>query len=221
MRRADRSSYIETRYGREQRLVHWREQQLVSDLLGRLVRPVRRALDAPCGHGRLTGALRRLASEQVVALDLNGRRMRALLEAERVAPGAPLSVLAVDLARPLPFDEGAFDLVLCFRLLQHVRDGEAQRGLIGELARVSGRYLLLSYYASGTLHALQRRLKIAVRGERRAALAMIAPAVMQGAFEASGLEVLEDRAVLPGLHAQRVVLLERTATPAPLSGAAS
>lgn len=214
MPRADRSSYLERRYGREQRLVHWREQQLVDELLGRLARPVRRALDAPCGHGRLIGALRRLASEQVVALDLNRRRMRALLEAEPTASGAPLAVLEVDLARPLPFDDGAFDLVLCFRLLQHVRDRAAQQRLLGELARVSGRYLLLSYYAAGTLHALQRRLKIAVRGERRATLSMIRPEVMRETFAAAGLEVLEDRPLLPGLHAQRVVLLERAAAPA-------
>ncbi len=208
----DRASYLRDRYGRDQRWVHLREVRIVAEMLAR-VGPVERALDAPCGHGRLTPLLRQVARQQVVGLDLNRRRMRSTLAAEEDAPGAPLTLLEADLTRPLPLAADSFDLVLCFRLLQHLREEADQQRLLEGLAQVSSRHLVVSYYAAGTLHRLQRRLRVTLRGQPFRPLAMVPPGAMHDRFEAAGLRLLEDRALLPGLHAQRIALVERAVAP--------
>jgi len=92
-----------------------------------------RALDVGCGDGRLTASLdaRELTAADVsrVALDRARERLR----------GATL--VELDLDAPLPFADGAFDLVLAAETAEHVRDlqlflSEARRVLVpgGELA---------------------------------------------------------------------------------------
>lgn len=85
-----------------------------------------RALDLGCGDGRL-GAL--LAARRLVAADVSGV---ALERARRRLPEAELIEVAPD--EPLPFEDSAFDLVLCAETIEHVRDvqlllSEARRTL--------------------------------------------------------------------------------------------
>jgi SAM-dependent methyltransferase len=101
-----------------------------------------RALDVGCGDGRLTAALdaRELTAADVsrVALDRAAKRLR----------GATLVELEVD--APLPFADGAFDLVLCAETAEHVRDLQL---LLSEIRRVlaPGGHLALTTPASGPL----------------------------------------------------------------------
>jgi O-antigen biosynthesis protein len=72
------------------------------------------ALDLGCGDGRLTRFLRARsvvgADASVVALERAARRVRGM-RAVRVRPD-----------EPLPFEDFAFDLVLCAETIEHVRD---------------------------------------------------------------------------------------------------
>jgi SAM-dependent methyltransferase len=86
---------------------------------------VRRALDVGCGDGRLT---RELEAQELTAGDVSDI---ALERAAKRLPAARLVPLVPD--APLPFEESAFDLVLCAETLEHMRDAQ---GLLSEMRRV-------------------------------------------------------------------------------------
>ncbi|MFA9503622.1 methyltransferase domain-containing protein [Natrinema sp. H-ect1] len=98
--------------------------------------PGMRVLDVGCGEGRHVNAAALENVGEVVGLDLE----RANLEAARddhdeyIAPESdvPVTFLSGDALR-LPFEDGAFDVVLCTEVLEHIPDYEAA---IDELRRV-------------------------------------------------------------------------------------
>ena len=97
-------------------------------LLRRFVRSlgrVERALDLGCGDGRLSTEL---DAAELTAADVSPV---ALERARARLPGARIVELAPD--AQLPFDDGAFDLVLCAETIEHVRDVQL---LLSEIRRV-------------------------------------------------------------------------------------
>ncbi len=96
--------------------------------LGEFVRSLGRAdraLDLGCGDGRLTAEL---DAGELTAADVSPV---ALERARRRLPAARLAELDPD--APLPFEDGAFDLVLCAETIEHVRDVQL---LLSEARRV-------------------------------------------------------------------------------------
>lgn len=84
-----------------------------------------RVLDLGCGDGRLTTYL---GAAALTAADVSPV---ALQRARSRLPGASIVELEPD--APLPFDDGAFDLVLCAETIEHVRDVQL---LLSEVRRV-------------------------------------------------------------------------------------
>jgi SAM-dependent methyltransferase len=84
-----------------------------------------RALDVGCGDGRLTAEL---DAAELTAADVS---RVALERARQRLPGARIAELEPD--APLPFEDGAFDLVLCAETIEHVRDVQL---LLSEARRV-------------------------------------------------------------------------------------
>ena len=100
------------------------------------VGPGHRVLDAGCGEGRhCFGCLSRGAA-QVVGSDLDAGSMRDAskrLRREARAAGALREMIQGDIFR-LPFEDAAFDRVICSEVMEHVHDYE---GAAAELARVT------------------------------------------------------------------------------------
>jgi ubiquinone/menaquinone biosynthesis C-methylase UbiE len=128
------STYDEKRFfGRIGSLMNNLELQAIERLL-RAIAPGVYALDVASGTGRVS----RLLSEQfehAVALDISA----SMLSQEN--PGAPV----IADAEKLPFPDDAFDAVTCLRLFGHLPP-EIRVTILGEMARVTKRYLIVAYY---------------------------------------------------------------------------
>jgi 2-polyprenyl-3-methyl-5-hydroxy-6-metoxy-1,4-benzoquinol methylase len=88
--------------------------------------PGRRVLDAGCGEGYGTALLQSAGASTVVGVDID----EATVKHARERYG--LQFLQVDIAA-LPFQDGSFDIVVCFETIEHVADGSRA---LSELRRV-------------------------------------------------------------------------------------
>lgn len=197
------------RYGSpDQRLVHERELRVVRELLRGRARP-REVLDSPCGYGRLAPLIQELQPKQVLFLDRNPLRLEALAVSPLLAQGS--ARLRGDLLAGLPLREGAVELSFCFRFLQHLRSAQLRRTALSELRRVTRGALISSYYRAGGLHQLSQQVGFQLGLRRSQPLSFLGPAQLAEEAERAGWRLAADRAALPGLHAQRVILLEAAA----------
>jgi len=95
-------------------------------------------LDVGCGEGVLTQQwAQRLAPGAVVGIDLDDAKLQAEW-ATRRATNLEFRAMAVE---RLDFPDGSFELVAATEVLEHV---EAPDRALAEMARVSGRWLLVS-----------------------------------------------------------------------------
>jgi SAM-dependent methyltransferase len=102
------------------------------------LQPGVRVLDVGCGNGRHAfEALRRGAD--VIAIDLDSAALAdvdemaaAMTQAGEAGDGGSLRTVVAD-ARTLPFEDGAFDVVIAAEVLEHIRE---DRTAIAELCRV-------------------------------------------------------------------------------------
>ena len=91
-------------------------------------------LDVGCGEGDLTAEWARLAPEaRVLGVDVE--------DVVRVAPAPNLAFSVIPPAPPLPFPDGAFDLVAAVESLEHMQDPE---GTLAEMTRCARRHVLIS-----------------------------------------------------------------------------
>lgn len=152
-----------------------------------------RVLDAPCGTGRLAGVL-----PGCVALDANLPMARHAGAREQVRSALCGSVLA------LPFRTGAFDAVVCCRLLHHLLAEAELARAVEELARVSRGFVFASFWDAGSLPAVRVRLGLK-RGEGPRGRRAVPRAHVARLFEAAGMQVLGFRSTLRFVSQQTFV----------------
>jgi len=151
----------------------------------RLLEPWPRAsvLDVGGGHGQLTGPLLEAGYEVTIVGSAAAcrDRVRRWLDAGR-ARFSVVNLLA------LPYADRAFDVVLSFRLLPHVR---RWRELAGELARVARHAVVVDYPTRRSMNALAEPfygLKKRVEGNTRP-FAVFRDAEVEAAFADHGMRV--------------------------------
>jgi len=194
-------AYRQQRYrSLDQAWVNWREQRLLARLLTQCQLTRLMVLDVPCGYGRFAPLYARLGIT-VIGADLS-YPMAHLAAAAHAQQGREHWLCANIME--LPFAEGTFDSALCIRLLHHrYSDVERQR-ILGELARVSRRFVIVSFYRPIALHALARFWR-GTRGR----LAMMTLAHLRELAQASGLRIQRVHALLRFCHAQTFVVLTK------------
>ena len=106
-------------------LVH--AEHLARYLVAAELAPERRVLDAACGEGYGTALLAAAGARSAIGVDLDES---TIVHARGRHPGPEFVQADV---RQLPFEDRAFDLIVSFETIEHVRDPDA---VLDELQRV-------------------------------------------------------------------------------------
>lgn len=102
------------------------------------------AMDIPSGTGRLTPLLGEVADRVILA---DGSRTMLELAREDL-PDLKADYLETD-AQNIALESESVDLAFCHRFLHHIHEKGARALVFRELARVSRRYVVISYYTPG------------------------------------------------------------------------
>lgn len=105
--------------------------ELAGDVSGR------RVLDAGCGSGPLSAALR---EKDAVVVGFDSSPAMVDLARQRLGPDADLQV--ADLSKPLPYPDGAFDDVVVSLVLHYLQDWTAPLAELRRVLKPGGRLLL-------------------------------------------------------------------------------
>jgi len=150
------------------------------------------ALDAPSGTGRI--------AERLLARGIPTRcadlspAMRRETAKRLTGRDGFLGVEALDLEAPTPPPGLRSDLVVCLRLFHHLPDAATRGRVLGSLATLTRRHLILSFHHPLSPHGLQRRLAALVRG-RPSDRYTLTPAVLAREARTAGLELVASRAL--------------------------
>lgn len=199
------SNYERTRWMHaDQKFIDRRERAMVRDMLSSIAQRGETVLDVPSGFGRFTSelvaqGLRPAGADLEVPMISRTR--------ERLGPEC-WGYVRANLKGYLPFKDRSFDGVFCMRLFHHVTDPAERAAMLGELGRVARRWALISFYAFEPLHWAQWHLRTRTR-PGKGWIAMIPTSDFLGEVRAAGLEPLDCRAVIPLLHAHRLLLCKK------------
>lgn len=192
-----------------ERLNNVREQKLVRRLLGTIPKSelIGPALDLPCGYGRLSPLVREVAP-RVVMGDWSFHLLReaaAFLRQEGDTPRHGGFVRGTALC--LPFPDRVFDLVLSVRLCHHISSREERLAYVGEILRISNRWVLFTYFDTDSFKNLshERRRKFK---NKRPKWTLTAAEVAEKAEEA-GYEVVESVPLSRLFSGHRYTMLRR------------
>lgn len=200
--------YEKRRYrGIDQRLVHMREKKILVKILKRLRGDSLFTLDIPCGYGRFS----ELLLEKKFALvncDISFYMVKRA-EERRLTAGQFLKLgVVADAKKGLPFKSDVFDCLFSIRFFHHIHDEKERELILKEFSRVSGRWLILTFYKSNFLHSLQRKLRKKIK-KSKTRIKMISYREFVSVVERSGLSVVKMFPLFKGLHSQQIVLLKK------------
>lgn len=160
--------------------------------------PAGRILDVPCGTGRLYPELRP-CGRFVVETDFS----YSMLERCRRNTDAAAYVNAS--AFELPYRDGAFDVVFSARLAHHLPQHTERDRYIHEIARVSRRYVVMTFFDQHSVKNTLRRL----RGlyNRKRPKTTMAARELRAVAASAGMELLYSQPLSRLFSGQRYAVL--------------
>lgn len=189
-----------------QKRVDAKEQQTLRELLRDHVgEGDYHALDLPCGYGRFLPLLHGLGY-RVTSMDISENMAEYVAQRPDFGPNDHAE--AGDVRAGLSLEDGSIDVACCIRLFQHFHYPEWRQEALRELARVSSRWVMVTFYDRACLHYWTKRLVSALKG-KKPRVQMISRAQFEADAAAAGLRVVEYRPWLPRLHAQTFTMLEK------------
>lgn len=160
--RIKHSDWAAEKYDRRNPVRDLAEVNLVRRGLER-VTGVKTVLDAPCGTGRMSIVMYQQGFD-VCSADLGDGALKLARLNFHQAGMRDIEPIKANLEQLL-FEDNSFDLVLCFRLYHHLPTETARKRIVGELCRVSKRYVLISYIHALAYTSLRRELKKQLLGK--------------------------------------------------------
>lgn len=183
------------RPGGKREQMHNKEVAILRNLLSKAGK-IEVAMDLPSGTGRLTPILAEVASRVILA-DASDVMLEIAKEDNPTLP----ATFMVSSAEKIKLPDRAVDLVFCHRFLHHINQPELRQQIFVELARVSRRYVIVSYYAAGFRSRLKWRLKsmvgLADRNSKPAAMDQFFAEAQKAGLKVAAQETL--RKIPPGL----------------------
>ena len=159
-------------------------------------------LDLPSGFGRLSAAFASMGT-RLVGADWSFSMLRERQDREQ-----ELGRLGCRARSPhFPFADRTFHCVGSIRLNHHLKSREERLAHLRELMRISHRYVVFTFFDSGSLKNRLRGFAVKYRGKnpkRTLSLSEVREVLAQGGFE-----VLECPALFPIGTGHRYVLAER------------
>lgn len=150
------------------------------------------AIDVPCGTGRFRTLMKNHTAE-LLSMDASHEMLAAAVSQPQVQASA----------HKLPLVDSAVDFILCSRLLHHFETSAERLTVLQELARVSKRWIVLSYFDSANFQAWRNRLRGKFRGRFPISQEQFALEI-----KAAGLLERQRRYIRRGFSEQVWVLLE-------------
>lgn len=167
-------------------------------------------IDVGCGPGRFWPTLAACGAGDLAALDMSHAMLRYARDRHEAGLAGKFRLAAGSVAA-LPFSDGAFDTVVCLRLLHHFGETGARRQALTELARIARRHLIVSLWTDGNFKAW-RRLRLERRrrqgGGRSYQNRHVVPRdVLAEDFAAAGLLARRHFDLIPGYSQWRFYVL--------------
>lgn len=195
--------YAKDRFAGRRKATDSRDKRALERALD-LVGAEGRVLDCPCGAGRITPVLRSRG------LDVTGMDVSLQMLKQAAALHDPYRPVQGD-ALVLPFRDASFDTVVSMRFLYHLAAPAERVTALAEMARVSKRYLIISFFDSRTLQSVEKKLKV-LAGRKPALRVEFSKAQFEREAATGGWKVLKFFPTLAWVSQHTVVALEKMRT---------
>ncbi len=127
------------------------EKKFAHDLL-RLAGTDSCVVDIPCGNGRFFDIFS--AARELIMIDYSTNMLQAL--EEKHGKGNGIRLIQADIGE-LPLPDSSVDLCFCMRLFHHMKTDAIRLAALGELSRITRKYVGLSFYNKNCLSYYYRR----------------------------------------------------------------
>jgi len=135
-------AYEQTRFNRDQRMrkIDALEKSFAERLFG-MVGPDCHIVDVPCGNGRFFDVFS--TAREITMIDYSDNMLTAT--SERIGQRDNVRMLQSDITS-IDLPDDLAELCFCMRLFHHMKNDEVRSKALGELSRISKKYVALSFY---------------------------------------------------------------------------